>query len=323
LSLALPPPYRAALALSIDSDGCTIQRLHRVLGYWATEEATPLGRGLNLPVAASMFGYSRNPEAPPQAAYLDGDRDGLREAWRRGWIDTLHSVGDFAADRPCTRDLAKRAFDALAEDQVRLTVWTNHGGPHNIQDLLLPASQGDVPGSSCYLSDLAFDYGIRFAWTSELTPLIGQGREATAGEYYSTYPGKSGWARRTARLAHAISRGVVRKLGVEPYPGNSLVEPRTLRDGRRILSFRRYGRWRHDTIARLPSILSREVLDRLIENGGAMIVYLHIGPSKDETPQNLRDGLKALDEVAKRVRGGSLEVLKTVDLLDREALVQQ
>src|SRR5439155_19975973 len=148
---AVPPPYRAALALSIDCDGCTLERLHQVFAYWATEAPTPLGRGLNLPVAASMFACSRNPAAPPQAAYREGDRDRLREAWNRGWIDTLHSIGDFAVDRPCTRDLAKRAFDTLAEDGVRLKVWTNHGGPHNVQDLLIPDYLGDVPDSSCYL----------------------------------------------------------------------------------------------------------------------------------------------------------------------------
>jgi hypothetical protein len=50
-----------------------------------------------------------------------------------------------------------------------------------------------------------------------------------------------------------------------------------------------------------------------------MVVYLHIGPSGDETPQNLLDGMKALDDVARRVGEGSLQVLKTVDLLDRAA----
>ena len=74
---SFPAPYRAALALSIDCDGCTIGRLHEVLRYWATDEATPLGKGLSLPVAASMFACSRNPAAPPQASYLDGDREGL------------------------------------------------------------------------------------------------------------------------------------------------------------------------------------------------------------------------------------------------------
>ena len=309
----------AALALSIDADGCTVDRLRQVFSYWATDERTTLGRGLGLPIASSMFAYSRNPGAPPQAAYLDGDRDGLLEACRRGWIDTLHSVGDFAADRPCTRDFARRAFEALAADGIRLKVWTNHGAGHNVQDLGLSGSLGDVPDSSCHLSDLAIEYGIRFAWLSELTPVVGQDREATAGEYYAGVVEKPGWIRATARAAHAISPGLVRKLGIVPYPGNRLVESRTLRDGRPILAFRRYGRWRHDTIARLPSILSREVLDRLVETGGRMIVYLHIGPSPDETPENFQAGMKALDEVARRVGEKTLVVARTVDLLEASA----
>jgi hypothetical protein len=309
----------AALALSIDCDGCTIERLRRVFHYWATGEAGEFGPGLALPVATSIFAYSRNPAAPPQAAYLDGDRDGLLDAFRRGWIDSLHGLGDFAAAAPCTRELARRAFQALAADGVRLKVWTNHGGPENAQNFLRPGTLGDVPQSPTYLADLAADYGIRYVWASELTPVVGQGRDVAPGEYYSGQRDRPRVARWLARAAHGFSERLVRKAGIEPYAGNRLVERRPLRDGREVAVFRRYGRWRFDTISRLPAILSRAVLDRLAALGGSMIVYLHMGPSPDETPQNLRDGMKALDEVAKRVRDGSLEMLKTVDLLDRDA----
>src|SRR5262245_28921882 len=155
-----------SLALSIDCDGCTVERLHRVLRYWASDEKTEFGQGLSLPVASSMFAYSRNPAAPPQAAYLDGDRDGLLEAYRRGWIDSLHGLGDFTAAQPCTRDLARKAFDTLAADGLRLKVWTNHGGPENRQNFLREGTSGDEPGSSFYLADLACEYGIRFIWPS-------------------------------------------------------------------------------------------------------------------------------------------------------------
>jgi len=309
----------ATLTLSIDCDGCTVERLYRVLRYWATSEKTEFGDGLGLSVASSMFAYKRNPAAPPQAAYLDGDRDALLEAWRRGWIDSLHGLGDFTASQPCTREMARRAFETLAADGVRLQVWTNHGGPENVQNLALPGSIGDVRDSACYLSDLALDYGIRYLWSDRLTPLAGQDREATPGEYYSAHADRSLGARWAARLAHPFSSRLVRKIGMEPYDHNRLVEPLLLRDGRRALSFRRYGRWRFDTISVLPEILSPAALDRLGATGGSMIVYLHIGPSADETPERLRNGMKALDAVAQRVRSGALQVLRTVDLLERSA----
>ena len=307
----------AALALSIDCDGCTVERLHRVFRYWATDEATEFGPGLNLRVAASMFAYSRNPAAPPQAAYLDGARDGLLQAYRRGWIDSLHGLGDFTAVQPCTRDLARRAFDQLAADGVRLKVWTNHGGQENVQNLLRPGTQGDLPGSPCYLADLAVEYGIQHVWASELTPVIGQGPEAAPAEYYAGQADHPRIARWLARAAHGWSERLVRKAGIEPYRGNRLLERRALRDGREVNVFRRYGRWRFDTVSRLPAILAPAVLDRLTASGGAMIVYLHIGPSADETPENFRSGMKALDDVARRVREGSLTVARTVDLLER------
>jgi hypothetical protein len=308
-----------ALALSIDCDGCTVERLHRVLRYWATDEATEFGPGLGLPVASSMFIYSRNPAAPPQAAYLDGDRDGLLDAWKRGWIDSLHGMGDFTAAAPCTREMARKAFEALAADGVRLKVWTNHGGPQNLQNILRAGTQGDVPESPHYLADLAVEYGIRYVWASELTRVVGQGREASPGEYYSAWRERPPAARWLARVVHGWCEPLVRKAGIEPYEGNRLVERRPLRDGRQVTSFRRYGRWRLDTISQLPVILTPEVLDRLSAVGGDMIVYLHIGPSADETPQTLHAGMKVLDEVARRVREGSLRVQRTVDLLDRAA----
>jgi len=307
----------AALALSIDCDGCTVERLNRVFRYWATAEETEFGPGLGLPVASSLFAYSRNPAAPPQAAYLDGDRDGLLEAWHRGWIDSLHGLGDFTAGRPCTRDLARRAFETMTADGIRIRVWTNHGGPENVQNLLRPGTIGDVPGSACYLSDLAAEYGIRYVWASELTPVIGQGRDVTPDEYYAAQVDAPRLARWVARAAHGWSERLVRKANIEPFAGNRLVERRALRDGREISVFRRYGRWRFDTISRLPSILSRDVLDRLVASGSSMIVYLHIGPSTDETPNSLHAGMKVLDDVARRAREGSLRVLKTVDLLDQ------
>jgi hypothetical protein len=309
----------ASLALSIDGDGCTVERLRRVLGYWATDEATEFGRGLGLPIASSMFAYSRNPDAPPQAAYLDGDREGLLEAYRRGWIDTLHGLGDFGRGHPCTRDLARRAYDALAADGVRLRVWTNHGGPENVQNFLRAGSRGDVPGSDAYHADLAREYGIRFVWPSELTHLVGQERPASAGEYYATYPERSALRRWAARAAHGLGEGWVRRLDLEPYRGNELVEPRSLGDGSRILAFRRHGRWRRDTVSLLPEILSAAVLDRLVETGGVMVLYLHIGPSRDETPESFQAGLRAMQEAARRVAGGGLRLERTSDLLARVA----
>ena len=306
-----------ALALSIDCDGCTVERLHRVFRYWAGGDPTEFGPGLGLPVAASMFAYSRNPAAPPQAAYLDGDRDGLLDAWKRGWIDSLHGLGDFSAAAPCTREMARKAFEALTSDGVRLKVWTNHGGRENIQNLLRPGTLGDVPESPVYFADLAAEYGIRYIWASELTRVVGQGRKASAGEYYGAWQERPPAARWLARAAHGWCDPLVRKAGIEPYAGNRLVERRPLRDGRQVAVFRRYGRWRFDTISRLPAILAPAVLDRLAAVGGDMIVYLHIGPSADETTESLGAGMKALDDVARRVREGSLRMERTVDLLDR------
>jgi hypothetical protein len=309
-----PAPYAAGLALSIDCDGCTLDRLYRVFRFWATDEATEFGRCLSLPLASSMFLYSRNPQAPPQVAYLDGDRAGLLEAYRRGWIDSLHSIGDFSAAHPPTRELALRGFDALDRDGVKIDVWTNHGGPDNVQNLIRANALGDVPGSPAYLSDRAHEYGIRFVFASELTHVIGQERPLSTTEYYATYP-SSPFRRFSSRLLHPLSGRLVRKLNIEPMSDNRLLRPAVMRDGRTVWTFRRYGLWRRDTISQLPRILSPDVLDRLVESRGMMTVYLHIGRSADETPENFVRGLQALREVERRYRDRALWVAKTSDLL--------
>lgn len=320
---AVPSPYSAAVALSIDADGCTTERLRLVMRYWASTEATEFGPGLGLPIAGSMFMYSRNPSAPPHAAYLDGDREALLDACRRGWIDSLHSLGDFGPGLVCTREMAARAFDALDRDGVRIRIWSNHGGPQNTHNLLRPDSSGDVPGSPSYLSDLAVRYGIRYLWISELTHVVGQERAVTPGEYYRTYPGRPRLVRFASRILHPVSHQIVRKLRVEPFQGNALVYPARLRDGRPILAFRRFGRWRYDTISRLPWILDSDTLDRLVDTGGAMIVYLHIGPSADETAENFRAGMQSLRALAERFRERAIWVAKTSDLLDRFAAARE
>lgn len=289
----------ASLALSIDCDGCTVARLEEVFRVWAVD--------LGLPVASSMFLFSRNPGAPPQASYLDGDRDALLGLYRRGWIDTLHAMGDLGT--PVGRKEAERAFEALRADGVRLEVWTNHGAPGNPHNFALPSGRGDVPGSDAYVADLVREHGVRFVWVDDLTHLVGQDREAGKSEYYRTYPGASPLKKTAARL---VSESGVRKLNLQPFQGNRLTEPLTLRDGSGVLKFRRFGRWRVDTISDLPELLSPDTLDALSEKGGTLALYLHIGPSRGETPESFRAGLRTLEAVARRKE---IRVMKTSELL--------
>src|SRR6185503_7678458 len=103
----------------------------------------------------------------------------------------------------------------LAADGIRLKVWTNHGGPENVQNLLRPGALGDVTGSPTYLSDLAVEYGIRHVWASELTPVVGQNREISPGEYYAAWQDGPLPARWLARAAHGWSDRLVRSTGIE------------------------------------------------------------------------------------------------------------
>src|SRR3954452_3866685 len=104
-----PYPYRSMLAISSDCDGTTLalfEDLHRFLN---TEEETPFGPGLGLDIADSMWVFAR---APAEGATLadqalsakaglvvDAPEDMapiLAHYVEAGWIDTLHSIGDFS-----------------------------------------------------------------------------------------------------------------------------------------------------------------------------------------------------------------------------------
>lgn len=310
-----PYPHRAALALAPDCDGLTLERLRMLQSFW---------RSIRLDVAASFFAFSENPEAPPQASWFGGDAEGILEAFREGWIDTMHGLGDFAPDRRPTRAHARRALDEFVRRGLRVKAWSNHGGPHHSDNLVLHSARGDVADDgdeSPYVSDLLCRYGIRFIWGSELTHVVGQDRPCTGREYFRDYPGRAPWRRLLALGAHALRLpGLVRRLDFEPFEDNRLLRPVTLRDGRRAYVFRRYGFWRKDTFDALPELLAPGVLDLLVQCEGALILYMHVGPPPWETPGDLERGFEACRALARRQESGDLWVARTVRLLEYVAL---
>jgi hypothetical protein len=312
-----PFPYRAALAICSDIDGCdlpTFLAVHRYLN-------DPRG-GLGLPVADSFFGQGRD---PGQMAYFlpDGRTPGpearhIIQALRAGLIDSLHSWGDFnlAAPQPqALRSLAARLVENLQRQGLSVKVWLNHGDPCNRQNLrarLQPGYAGDDPASPYYTADLLKPLGLKYYWWSDLVswPL-------------SSQPGSSGsWFRPGLNVLKNVVKIILgqRQKTRTTAQIMELCQPVTLRDGLPLMAFTRHLRGLEEPTSRhtLRYTLGDPVLSQLLAQEGYLILYTHLGlprPGPGEELFPLPDRA-ALERLAQHYHDGNIWVAPTVTVLN-------
>jgi hypothetical protein len=253
-----PYPYRAALAIANDADLLTPASFRRLYTFLATGEDTEWGAGLGLDVGGSFFMF-RSPDSPNVFTVFDGlsstvtdDGEFILECARLGALDYLHTYGCFTDAGHFTRELAELALGVLADRDVEVRTWVNHGPPSNVQGIGgRDEWQGDVPGTPAYHADLTLAHGVRWIWT---------GSEVT-----------DDFALEPLEDAGLLAR--IRRRRAEP-----LVEPYQLRDGQQAFSFRRYSGLGDTTpvLDDLPAQLSQANLDHLVEAQGWTIVYQHL-----------------------------------------------
>ena len=276
-----PYPFRAALALCSDIDGCdrrTFVAVHRFLN---TKEV-----GVGLPVSDSFFAVGR--ERGQMAYFLpDGlthskDADFILRAVKEGLIDSLHSWGDFNEAPPDPLFLRRTAAQLKSEfcdSGLQVKVWINHGSPNNRQNLksrLQSLYKGDDPQSPYYTADLVHDLGIKFYWWSEVLPwpLSSQLKSRTLGV--------------RARLGLNMLKNLIKSLSGhrnkirDASQLTSLGQPVVLHDRRRLIGFTRFNRcsqgvWSLPTRHTLRYSLSHRVLNELLEDEGYLILYTHLG----------------------------------------------
>ncbi len=265
--LPWPYPYRAGFALANDCEYFTWEDFVAIYRWLATKEATPLGPGLGLPVSASFWFYSEDPEGLGFSYFEGSDwtrkspfASRLAELLRCGFLDTLHTYGGFDLRGGFRRKHAEVALEELDRLGTRLSVWTNHGNAMNVQNLgglwANDYAQGDVPGQAAYHADLLAQAGFRYFWLD---------------------------AYATNRFSLGTPSGRTFELGLaapdlSPWGDRILCADR-LRDGQAILAFRRFRgkrRWAPDP-ASLAEQISPQNLDHLESSAGAVIVYQHLG----------------------------------------------
>jgi hypothetical protein len=196
---------------------------------------------------------------------------------------------------------------------LSLTVWVNHGDRHNFQNLGRSDTLGDVHTASSvrgdrnevleYHADLARQLGIRYIWVKHLTPVAGQERPLTLQD----------WREHGARLGKCYLKGMLGQRlktdGPAPQIANQLIRPRLLRDGSRTYEMLRYGAFHRDGSESLPELLSPHFLRRLVETGGACLLYTHLGKGRPspEIPFS-RESYAALERLAQEASDGKIWV---------------
>jgi hypothetical protein len=182
-----PWPFRSMLAICSDIDDESPEHFAALHRFLNTREMTPLGRGLGLDVTDSFWFYAPAPEGGDPArgqmsffAGLDWKKRSpfarrILDYIRGGWIDTLHTYGNFSnipaghADR-FTRAHAEHALAVLRGEGIAMRVWSNHGDGNNIQNVERDDDMvGDIPTHPARHSDLMTRCGIRFIWSTEMS----------------------------------------------------------------------------------------------------------------------------------------------------------
>jgi len=313
-----PYPYRAALAISSDIDETdSREEFLEIEAYLCTRDSTRLGLGLGLEMGNSFWFYDWTGRS--SFTYFEGttaersaDAHVIDLFVRAGYIDVLHSWGDFS-EGGFRRDLADPCTDVLhrwrkAGHPIR--VWVNHGNQLNRQALGgLPYQRGDDPGAPEYHMDLLLPTGIEYVGIWEVTHVVGQERRHRLRD----------WAKDGASGLAYLFRRVRGKPQTRFRFRNDLMRVATLGDGSRVLSFRRFispGRFEGADVWNLPEQLSPEVLEELKAREGYMILYTHLGGNEGLDEFLSPEARRVLRVVASEYRAGEIFVTMTSRLLD-------
>jgi hypothetical protein len=309
--LKFPYPYEAALAICSDIDGTSWENFLTIHKFLNSNQNTTLGKGLSLSVGDSFWMYDREENANSAFSYFK-DFEGresknssvIRDLISAGVIDVLHGYGNFSSVQDFSRKLAVQAIEELDKYGLKLKVWTNHGGLESVQNIgSYSAGKGDIRHeffnwqddalSTVYHSDLLNKYGIKFYWDNEsaLTSIVGQDCKCRWSDAYFKSPLNSGFKNKSKSAVKGLIsfvdkqyNKITHKHFVPWQPTddkNTLIKNEKLRDNSPIFRFKRFGNGRFDWQDDFDFLLNDNVLNRLIEKQGYLILYIHLGDRKE------------------------------------------
>lgn len=363
---SFPFPYRSGLAVSNDCDSMSTDCMDDWHGFVNGSKPTRYGDGLSLEVGDSFWVYGGSIEPavykghPWDADHPDGYALArIVELGRHGWLDTLHSFGNWSvrympADRASDDDYYSRAqiekgLARLDELGVKPFVYVNHSGSaSNVGGPWGWYQKADDPTHPLYSLDLLKGFGFRYFWLDSCTQLDKFGENLDFGDEWTMHRELDRfrwfhWFRRVDanRVPHPIAMPADDEGRRDFVAGmfNKLIFPVSANDGDRVLAFKRYRDIDQPVGATFSSQVTAAKLDALEAGRGAVVVYQHFGvfgprgrsPGVSR-PHRQRSPIPSLDEhnvatwrlIAERQRSGRLFVATLGRLLEwvwlREAL---
>jgi SAM-dependent methyltransferase len=346
-----PFPFRAALAISNDTDGMDWAAFEDWHAFVCGSARTPYGDGLGLEVGDSFWVWSDTGafalrHAPP---WNDPDTPApeagrIIELARSGWLDTLHSFGDWNPAYNLPRDGARRGLEILADLDLRPSVYINHGAGlrrHNLGGPWASYQSGDDPGSEFYNFDLLRAAGFRFFW---IDAMFENERFGENMDLYRMPPelrprAEKRWLwvteRRSRLESDAPHRKALTGLGeveaerVARHLSGNLLAPVIGRDDSPFWAFKRFRGHEAPNSASFALQASVQHLDLLESAGGACVVYQHFGvwrpvglpkghrlQTERRSPLLDDTAIQAFRDIATRQNNGRLFVTTTSRLLN-------
>ncbi len=296
-----PFPFIAAFSLSNDVDGMNLAAFEDWHGFVSGRGKTAYGDGLGLEVGDSFWVWGGptdilaiHRQYPGEDQPVDSpDVPRIAELAKAGWLDTLHSLGNWRSpadgDRAKLgqRDQAAYALDKLDNLGVRPGVFVNHSAsPSNVGAIWGSYQRADDPDHPMYCLDLYRQFGFRYYWVDAATSIN------KFGDHLQFFNKDDYQARLAAFPFVDWLRKAGKRAGDDPpiFPRDesqqrclfSQIFNETLiqvaaRDGTPILAFKRYRSPELPTTSTFPTQVTARKLDELEQRGGAVVVYQHFG----------------------------------------------
>ncbi len=350
-----PFPYSAAFALSNDCDSSSAAAFEDWHGFVNGSGETSYGRGLGLEIGDSYWAWLGGTDGmalslgfPDEPLREPGGIERLVEVGRAGWLDTLHSLGNWRQDYKSfrhdlgTRADVERALQMLERKGLKPFVYVNHSfSPSNVAGPWGFYQKMDDPSHPMYAMDLLRGFGFRYFW-----PDYAQDVEKFGDHHSFESDAELRQAIKDYRQWKLIHRRLsLTEASLIEFP-LELAELRALHlamfnrtivrvpalDGEPMAAFKRYrGHWPADESS-FHLQASAENLDSLERRGGSVIVYQHFGVTRRgpeavkqrSAPPVLSDAsVQAWRGIAERFRSGRLFVTTAGRLLDYLCLAER
>ena len=273
-----PYPYRAMLAICSDLDETPNKDIYfETTRYLNTTEETSLGKGVGLEVGNTI--YFDMPEH--NFSYTNTDDDGRQKIHKlieSGHIDCLHSFGDFVNDRA----LIEKHWNTIQAGKRKIEVWVDHAqAPTNLDNDIMQGQGAEIE-KPAYHSDLTIQSGtLAFIWKGRVTSCVAQNVKRSYRAIFNPKHVKTS----IKTIVIEFIKGWFARFGSEKYAmhkNNKVLRKSTLVDGTEVNEFMRCNpAWGgvscFDQTRGIHHILTKSVLDILVNKEGCSILYSHLG----------------------------------------------